>query len=72
MSDFDFMVEIRLDSINNAYVDYEGNLQVEYEEYFNMGGSRTNEIEFTISELKMLLAIAEAQEIKYNDFQNAQ
>ena len=70
MTDFDFMVKHRLDGISNAHVDYEGNLCVEYEEYFNMGGSQTREIEFSATELKMFLAVAEAQEARYEEYRN--
>ena len=66
---FDFYVERRLpETAHRAYVDYEGNIVVEYEEYFNMGGSATREIEFSIEEIKALLKVAEGQATLYETF----
>ena len=68
---FDFMVEHRIPEISNAYINYRGDLCVEYEEYFNMGGSQTREIEFSVDELRKLLTIAEEHNTEYMEYMKA-
>ena len=68
---FDFQVERRLSFVPDAYVDYEGNICIEYPEYYSCGTTSTGEIEFTITQLESLLIIAKAQKFEYDEHQRS-
>ena len=65
MTDFDFMVEVRIDGVSDVYVNYNGDVSVEYDDYVSWD---MREIDFTIDELRAILAAAEAQEAKFKIF----
>ena len=68
MTDFDFMVERRTDKCRKAYVDYEGNVCFEYEQFDDFT-SHTEELEYTIEELEAILKLAKRQREDYNFYQ---